>query len=197
MKSKTQLFYTLSILAAVAVWLAGCSRGSSTPPKSTTPAGGTQSKSGTHDDHAAAKHDEPGHKEGGHAEGHKDGHGQSEADVKAAVAKLASYAEAMHEIDEHREEIEHLVEAGKLGEVHPPAQHIAMIAKRLPELAQKSGVPQEHLKEINTQSRDLANLFDEIDEAGDAGKKPETEAAFAKMVKLIDSLKTHAPKQDN
>ena len=112
--------------------------------------------------------------------------------MKAAVAKLASYADAMHEIDEHREEIERLIEGGKLGDVHPPAQHIAMIAKRLPELAQKSGVPQEHWKEINTQSRDLANLFDEIDEAGDAGKKPETEAAFAKMVKLIDSLKAHA-----
>jgi hypothetical protein len=58
------------------------------------------------------------------------------------VAKLASYAEAMREIDEHREEIEHLIERGKLGDVHPPAEHIAMIAKRLPELAQKSGVPQ-------------------------------------------------------
>jgi hypothetical protein len=196
------------------VWLAGCGGGSSTPPKSTTPAGGTQAKPGTHDEHSAAgKHDEHAghmegehkeaghddgeHKEAGHAEGHKEGHGHSEADAKAAVAKIASYAEAMHEIDEHREEIEHLIESGKLGEVHPPAQHIAMIAKRLPELAQKSGVPQEHWKDINTQSRDLANLFDEIDEAGDAGKKPETEAAFAKMVKLIDSLKTHAPKQEN
>ena len=205
LKAKIQWFCTFTVLGAMAVWLLGCG-GSSTPPKSTTPPGGTQAKPDTHDDHAAAKHDESGqkegehketgHKEGGHAEGHKEGHGHSEADMKAAVAKLANYAEAMHEIDEHREEIEHLIEGGKLGDVHPPAQHIAMIAKRLPELAQKSGVPQEHWKEINTQSRDLANLFDEIDEAGDAGKKPETEAAFAKMVKLIDSLKTHAKHEE-
>ena len=100
--------------------------------------------------------------------------------------------DAMHDIEEHREEIEHLIEAGKLADVHPPAQHISLIAKRLPELAQKSGVPKEHWKDITTHSRDLANMFDEIDEAADAGKKPETEAAFAKMVELIDSLKAHA-----
>ena len=35
-------------------------------------------------------------------------------------------------------------------------------------------------------------MFDEIDDAADAEKKHETEAAFAKMVKLIDSLKVHA-----
>ena len=102
----------------------------------------------------------------------------------------------MHEIDELREQIEHLIESGKLSDVHPPAQHISLIAKRLPELAKKSGIAEEHWKDINTQSRDLANLFDEIDEAADAGKKSETEAAFAKMVKLIDSLKMHAPKQE-
>ena len=98
----------------------------------------------------------------------------------------------MHEIDELREQIEHLIESGKLTDVHPPAQHIAIIAKRLPELAKKSGISQEQWKGINTQSRDLANMFDEIDEAADAGKKPETEAAFARIVKLIDSLKAHA-----
>ena len=38
----------------------------------------------------------------------------------------------------------------------------------------------------------MANCFDEIDEAADAGKKPETEAAFAKMVELIDGLRAHA-----
>ena len=50
----------------------------------------------------------------------------------------------------------------------------------------------EHWKDINIQSRELANLFDEIDEAADANKKPETEAAFAKMIKLIDGLNAHA-----
>ena len=102
----------------------------------------------------------------------------------------------MHEIGESREEIEHLIESGKLTQVHPPAQMISLIAKRLPELASKSGVPKEHWKDITTQSRDLANMFDEIDEVADANKKPETEAAFAKMVKLIDGLNAHAEHDD-
>lgn len=140
---------------------------------------GTQAKPDTHEEHGAGKHDEAGHMEGehkeaghhegehkeaGHAEGHEKGHGHgSEADMKAAAEKLASYADAMHEIDELREQIEHLIEAGKLADVHPPAQHISLIAKRLPDLAKKSSIPQEHWKDINTQSRDLANMFDEIE----------------------------------
>ena len=37
-----------------------------------------------------------------------------------------------------------------------------------------------------------SNLFDEIDEAADVNKKPETEAAFAKMIELIDGFNAHA-----
>ena len=147
----------------------------------------------------SASHTEPAasdHKEG-HKENHKEGHGQSAEDIAAEVAKLDSFADAMHEIVEHQEEIEHLIEAGKLTEVHPPAQHISLIAKRLFELARKSEIPEEHWQEINTQSRALANLFDEIDEAADANKEPETKAAVAKMGKLIDSLKAKLKSESN
>ena len=224
MKLKTQIVYTLALTAAVAIWSSGCGGEAkkSGPPKTGPAAGSVQKEPGTHEEHAGGKHEEAGHaagehkeaghhegehkeaahKEGGHAEKHEhakvqaEGHGHSAEDVKAMVDKLASYADAMHEIEEHREHIEHLIEGGKLADVHPPAEVISMIAKRLPELAKKSGIPHEHWKDINTQSRDLANMFDEIDEAADAGKKPETEAAFAKMVKLIDGLKAHAKHQD-
>lgn len=220
MKSQTGILVTLALTVAVVTWLSGCGGGTSAPnPKPPTPSGsGLQTEQGAHEEHAAGKHDEAGHMEGehkeaAHAEGehhgaahkegahaekhaHAEGHGHSEAEMKARVEKLASYAEAMHEIDELREQIEHRIESGKLAEVHPPTELISRIAKRLPELASKSGIARENWKDINTQSRDLANLFDEIDEAADAGKKPETEAAFAKMVKLIDSLKAFAPKEE-
>ena len=205
MKSQARVLCTLATILAVAVWLSGCGGDAKkSAPTKAPPSGGVQTDAEKHDEHAGhmegehkeaghheSEHKEAAHKEG-HAEGHKEGHGHSAADMKAQVEKLASYADAMHEIEEHREQIEHLIEAGKLADVHAPAEVISMIAKRLPELAKKSGIPQEHWKNINTQSRDLANMFDEIDEAADAGKRSETEAAFARMVKLIDSLKAHA-----
>lgn len=213
MKVHTQVSSMLALVTALTVWLSGCGGDTkpSTPAKSPTTSGGVRTDTGKHDEHAGhmeGEHKEAGHKEGGHEKGHahEKGHGDekghqhaghgSEADMKAAAEKLASYDAAMHEIDALREQIEHLIERGNLTDVHPPAQHISIIAKRLPELAKKSNIPQENWKDINTQSRDLANLFDEIDEAADAGKKPETEAALAKMVKLIDGLKAFAPKHD-
>jgi len=181
MKSHYRVFCRLALAAGVAAALIGCGGAKkATTPSPQASSGRVQTDSGKQDERA-------GHVEGEHREA---GHG-SEAEMKAAVEKLASYPDAMHAIEELREHIEHLIKEDKFADVHPPAQHISLIAKRLPELAQKSNVPSEHLKDINTQSRDLANLFDEIDEAADAGKRPETEAAFAKMVKLIDSLEAH------
>lgn len=126
------------------------------------------------------------------------GHGDEHAGGEHAGEKHAGgeHAEGIHELDELREEIEHLIKDDKLSDVHPPAQHISLIAKRLFELARKSGVPEESWRDINTQSRELAGLFDEVDEAADAGKKPETEAAVGKMFKLIDSLTAFAPKTE-
>ena len=195
MKSNIQIVWTLAITAALAVWLTGCG-GSQPESKKATPSGTAPSAAGHSDEHAEGKHAEGKHADGKHASGehghHGAGHG-SAADMSAAVAKLDSFADAIHELGELREEIEHLIQDDKLSDVHPPAQHVSLIAKRLFELARKSGVPEEHFRDINTQSRDLANLFDEVDEAADAGKKPETEAAVAKMFKLIDSLKAFAP----
>ena len=190
MKSNNQIVGTLAITAALAVWLPGCG-GSKPVSKKSAPAGTAPSAAGHSDEHAEGKHAEGKHAGGEHGH-HGAGHG-SAADMTAAAAKLDSFAEAIHKLGELREEIEHLMKDGKLSDVHPPAQSVSLIGKRLFELARKSGVAEEHWKEINTQSRDLANLFDEVDEAADAGKKPETEAALAKMFKLIDSLTAFAP----
>ena len=48
--------------------------------------------------------------------------------MKAAAAKLASYGDAMHEIEELREQIEHLIEGGKLADVHPHTPHTPQTA---------------------------------------------------------------------
>ena len=190
MKSNMQMVWTLAITAALAVWLTGCG-GSPPESKKATPSGTAPSTASHSDEHAGGEHPDGKHASGEHGH-HGGGHG-SAADMTAAVAKLDSFADAIHELGELREEIEHLIQDDKLSDVHPPAQHVSLIAKRLFELARKSGVAEEHWRDINTQSRDLANLFEEVDEAADAGKKPETEAAVAKMFKVIDSLTAFAP----
>ena len=140
MGPRTKLFSSLTIAGALAVWLAGCG-GDTNKGTSAKPTGGTQAIPDTHEEHGGGKHEEAGHKEGEHKEaghheaehkeaahkegGHEKGHGHgSEADMKAAVEKLANYDAAMHEIGELREQIEHLIESGKLADVHSPAQHI-------------------------------------------------------------------------
>lgn len=190
MNSRIQVFCKLFVAVAVVLWLSGCGGGSAKTSSSKTKKSPTTAS-------GASKTESDGHKvhkEGGHA---KEGHGHSAADTQARVKKLASYAEAMHAMGELREQIEHLIESGNLLKVHPPAQGITEIAKRLPELAKKSGIPASQWKAINIQSRELANMFDEIDVVADAKKKPETEAVFAKMEKLIDGLKAFAPKHEH
>lgn len=191
MKSNRQMLWTLPITAALAVWLSGCGGGSSEPKQAAAPSASSHS-----DDHADGKHADGKHADGKHAEGEHAHGGHSAEEMKAAVAKLETYADGIHELGELQEEIEHLIKDDKLSAVHPPAEHISLIAKRLFELARKSGIAEEHWRDINTQSRELASLFDAVDEAADAGKKPETEAAVAKMFKLIDSLTAFAPKAE-
>ena len=200
MKFRIQVFCKLFVATAVIALLSGC--GGSAKSSKTHKSGEHKSgehKSGEHKsgEHKSGEHKKGEHKEGGHSKkGHEHGgeQGHGAADIEERVKKLASYDEAMHAMGELREQVKHLIESGNLLKVHPPAQGITEIAKRLPELAKKSGIPTSQWRDINIQSRELANMFDEIDVVADAKKKPETEAVFAKMEKLIDGLKAFTPK---
>ena len=170
----------------------GCSGGDSSKPGKDKGAGAKAT--GEHDD--GHDHEEDGHAHEGEVAGHEhaDGHshGGNTEEMKARVSGLDSYDAAMRHIEQLRGKISGLIEKNELGEVHPPAEEISLAARRLPELASKSDIPKDKWKEITTLSRDLANLFTEIDQAADAGKKKETEAAFAKMQELIDGLQAVA-----
>ena len=71
------------------------------------------------------------------------------------------------------------------------AADITKIAEKLPSLAQKDLKP-EMLKEVNFKAKELAGMFDAIDEAADAGKKEDTVRLHGKMKALIADLKKHA-----
>lgn len=123
--------------------------------------------------------------------GGEGGHGEPAAQHETP----GTYAAAIAEIDERLENIDGLIKAKKLDDVHKEAQVIVDVANALAALALKpgSGVPKEAVKEINLTAKALAGKFDAIDKAGDAGDEAGTKKVLAEMVSLQATLKKYAP----
>jgi len=135
---------------------------------------------------ALAQHDhDSDHSEHAHGEG-------------AAHEAPDSFAAGIAEIDERLENIQSLITAKKLDDVHAEAQVIADVANTLGALALKpdSGVPKEAVKEINKTAKELAGKFDAIDKAGDSGDEAGTKKVLAEMTALQATLKKYAPAGD-
>ena len=135
-------------------------------------------------DHGDAGHPEDGHAEAGHHEG---GHGSG----GGTVSVPDQYSEAVRKCEEISKKIGALISSERLSEVHAAAADITKIAEKLPELAQKDLKP-ELLKEVNIKAKELAGMFNEIDEAADSGNKAETIKLHTKMKALIAELVEHA-----
>jgi len=103
----------------------------------------------------------------------------------------STYKEAITEIRHHSDEIAGLIASNKLGDVHHEAEEIKKIAEHLPELAQKAGMAGDMMKEINLKSKELAAMFEDIDNAADSGKGEETERFHERMKGLISDLGKH------
>lgn len=127
---------------------------------------------------------EEGHGEKGHGHGEEHGKGPE-------VTPAHSYAGVIKQIQGLSREIDEHIEKNQLDKVHHEADQIRKLAERLPELA-KNSMPAGMLKEINKNAKALADMFEEIDEAADAGKKDETIQVHDKMKKLIAELAKHA-----
>ena len=136
---------------------------------------------GCGEDHGEHGHSEKGHGEKGHSHGAEGG----------TVTVPDHYSEAVHLCEELSDKIGGLISSGKLSNVHAVAADITKIAEKLPALAKKDLKPA-MLKQVNIKAKELAGMFDEIDEAADAGKKKETIALHKKMKGLIAHLKEHA-----
>lgn len=130
------------------------------------------------------KHDEHEHT-GGHD--HEDkGHASHGGDV----AVPDRYKDAVAKCEDLSNRIGGLVQAGTLRDVPGAAGDIKKIAEKLPELAQKDLKP-EMVKEVNVTSKELASLFDEMDEAEHKGDKAAMQKAHDRMKALIVELKKH------
>lgn len=126
-------------------------------------------------------------KEDDHKHGKTDAHGAK----GEAVAVPAHYKDAVEKCEQLSLKIGELIAAGKLSDVHAPAEGIKKIAEKMPEMAQKD-LPADMLKDVNVNSKELAGMFHQIDDAADSGKKEETVKLHEKMKGLIAELKKHA-----
>lgn len=177
MKAWTR-WVALLILAAVSVWsLGGCSKTDTHP--ATHPTGG----SGTEPAHKDGDHKDGDHKDGDHKDGH-DEKPLTEKDVKMPESFKAGVAR----LEELNKTIEHHIEHGELAKVHRVAEEMALVAKKMKELARKD-VPEDKQTEAGRLCNEVSGYYKPIDEAADAGKKPETEAIYKKMVAAVEKLK--------
>ena len=115
-------------------------------------------------------------------------HGHGDRGETAEIP--TTYSAAIARCEAHTRRIAELIESGELHDVHAEAAQIRDIARKLPELA-KTSVPPGMLKEINLTSKELAGLFDAIDNAADSGDKEGTIRVHEQMEDLVADLKAH------
>lgn len=126
------------------------------------------------------------------------GHGdekKGEEHGKPAEFKMpTTYKDAVKEIEYRLHEIEELMAAKHLDQVHAQADVIRKVANQIGQLAAKSdsGVPKEAVKDINLAGKDLAAKFDAIDKAGDSGDMAGTKKAYEGMVAIAATLQKYA-----
>ena len=109
--------------------------------------------------------------------------------MPAADAAPTTYKDAVAQIEAAHHELAAIVKDGDLSKAHMAAEKISKAAALLPDLATKGGMAAADVKEVNLASKDLQALFDEVDAAGDAGKRDAAQAAFAKYEKPLATVK--------
>lgn len=124
-------------------------------------------------------------------------HGHEEHGKPAEFKMPATYKDGVAEIQHRLHEIEELMEAKKLDQVHSQAEVIQKVGNIIGQLAlkPKSGVPKEAIKDVNKAGRELAAKFDAIDKAGDSGDLAGTRKVHEEMRKLCETLERYLPKE--
>jgi len=134
-----------------------------------------------------------GHKVDGHAHAPGDEHGASAVPGTASpVEAPTTLQDAAAKLETAHRDLAAIVKDGDLSKAHEAAERIKRLAEPLAELATKAGLPAADVKEVNLASKELQSLFKDMDEAGDAGRRDDAKAVFAKYEKPLATVKKHA-----
>ncbi len=134
---------------------------------------------------AGTPHEEHGdHKDGDH----KDGDHETKAFTDADIKMPGTFADGIARLEELNQTIEHHIEGNLLSDVHHVAEEMALIARKMKEYARTS-LKVDQQTEAGRLCNEIAGFYPSIDEAADAGKKPETTAIHKQMTDSIAKLK--------
>lgn len=162
----------LALSAAASVWgLSGCGpAATSSPPPPPAP---------KPDAHKDGDHKDKDHEE-------HEGAPLTEKDVKMP----GSFKEGVARLEELDKKIRDEIGEGEEGlkHVHRIAEEMGLVAKKMKEMAGKE-LPEDKQTEAGRLCNEVAGYYKPIDEAADAGKKPETEAIEKKMADTVGKLK--------
>lgn len=170
MKNRTSPLTVLAIAASIALLpLVGCSN----KPADTKKA--DEKQHGGHDKHEHGKGDD--------VADHQHDKALTEQDVKLPD----SFAAGVVRLSELHKKIDHLIEHNELADVHRVAEEMAIVARKMKELAAKD-IAEDKRTEAGRLCNEVAGYYKPIDEAADAGKKDETIAIHKQMATAIGKL---------
>ena len=178
MINRTTFLMAVTAAAAFALPLfVGCSKKAAEP---------TEPADEQHEGHTAEEHAAMEHHDADHDEHHEPEHG-SEALTEADVKMPESFAAGVARLSELHQKINDLIEHDELADVHRVAEEMAILARKMKELASRD-IVEDNRTEAGRLCNEIAGYFSPIDEAADAGKKDETVAIHHQMAETIAKL---------
>lgn len=171
------MLLAIAALAAFAMPIyVGCSKQAPSPAPTAT-------AHEEHEGHSADEHAAAGHIDADHEHEHG-GHALTEESAKTPE----SFAAGVARLKELHQEINHLIENNELADVHPVAEEMAIVARKMKGLASRD-IAENNRLEAGQLCNDIAGYFTPIDEAADSGNKAETSAIHKQMAATISKLK--------
>jgi hypothetical protein len=116
--------------------------------------------------------------------------------TEADVQMPASYAEAIPRIKSYRDSIRSESQGATPAKAHRALDELDIVLNKLPALARDSGVPKERWETVNTTSREIRDLFNQVHSAIDEKRKPDygaVSAAIEAAIGRLEAIATPAP----
>ena len=108
---------------------------------------------------------------------------------EADVARPKDYAEALTRIESYRNTIRDEISAGRPTKAHRGLDELDIVLNWLPAIARDSGVPKEDWEKVNTTSKTIQGLFNQVHSRIDDKKEPDYGSVSDAIDAAIGDLK--------
>ncbi len=114
------------------------------------------------------------------------------AEEKDAPTVIPETSAAIHQaVDKETDEMEKMIQEGKIGDLHHHAFAVRDLVAALPD--KSSSLPVEKLATVKADAKFVATLADRLDAAGDSNDKAASESNFGKLKDVLKSIWANYP----